>query len=220
MTFREFDLTILVADKDMEFTFQGLFSRPQALGIRSIKHQVIPHPEHDGGCRTTGVDFLRRYASKADYGLLIFDWEGSGAKQKSPEELEQELERKLTANGWENRNAVIVIQPELESWVWASSRKVDQVIRWPDFLPGTGTMRDWLVEQGWIHEVTAKPNRPKEAYRAVLQHIRRPVSASIFRELAEKVSFKNCQDRAFLRLRSVLQNWFSAELDKEEITHE
>lgn len=209
MTSREFDLAILVADKDMEFTFQGLFSRPQSLGIRTIKHQVISHPEHDGGCRTTGVDLLRRYARTANYGLLIFDWEGSGAKQESPEELEQDLEKELTANGWENRNAVIVIQPELEAWVWASSRKVDHVIRWPDSLPGTGNMRDWLVEQRWIQEVAAKPNRPKEAFRAVLKQVERPPSASIFRELAEKVSFKNCQDRAFLRLQSVLQKWFS-----------
>lgn len=214
MTSREYDLAILVADKDMEFTFRGLFSRPQSLGIRAIKHQVIPHPEHDGGCRTTGVDLLRRYARTADYGLLIFDWEGSGAKQKTPEDLEQDLEQALAANGWKNRNAVIVIQPELEAWVWANSNKVDQILGWPASLPGAGDMQDWIQEQGWIESRGGKPTRPRETYRAVLKHIKKPVSASIFQKLAEKVSFRHCQDRAFLRLQSVLQNWFSRDQEK------
>lgn len=209
MTSREFDLAILVADKDMEYTFQGLFSRPRSLGIRTIKHKVISHPEHDGGCRKTGVDLLRRYERSADYGLLIFDWEGSGARQMTPEDLEKDLEEKLSANGWEHRNAVIVIQPELEAWVWANTNKVDQILGWPTSLPHAGDMQDWIQEQGWIQSRGTKPDRPKEAFRAVLRHSEKPVSASIFRELAEKVSFKNCQDRAFLRLQSVLQNWFS-----------
>lgn len=211
MTLRQLDLVILVADKDMEHTLRGLLSRPRSLGIRNVEYKVISHPEHDGGCRSTGTDLLRSFSSTADYALLIFDWEGCGAKAKTPEALEQQLQGKLSANGWENRNAAIVIQPELEAWIWANSSKVDRILSWPAALPGTGDMRDWLREQEWTEERSAKPRRPKEAFRAVLQHIKKPVSSSIFRQLAETISFRNCQDRAFLRLQDVLQNWFSVD---------
>jgi hypothetical protein len=44
------ELICLVADKNMEAVMQGHFTRPQALGIRAIQHEVVVHPRRDPGC--------------------------------------------------------------------------------------------------------------------------------------------------------------------------
>ena len=55
-----------------------------------------------------------------------------------------------------------------------------------------------------------KPVRPKEAAEAALRKVRRPRSSNIYRKLAEVVSLQLCTDPAFLKLKSILQNWFPA----------
>jgi hypothetical protein len=45
---------------------------------------------------------------------------------------------------------------------------------------------------------------------AALRHLRRPRSSSIYAQLAERVGLERCMDPAFIRLKEVLQSWFSA----------
>ncbi len=198
-------LVILVADKDMEMTISSLLRRYQALGIHQITFDIFKHPGHDGACRVNGPDFLRNFNGQYNNCLLIFDWEGSGENSLSPDSLESELESQLTKNGWLNNNAVIVIQPELESWVWTPSKKVDRILGWDGKIP---SLRNWMISQNYLQKDEVKPERPKEAFRASLFEVRKPVSASLFKKLAENVSFKECEDRAFLKLINILKNWF------------
>ncbi|MFB3133348.1 MAG: hypothetical protein ACE10K_12585, partial [Rhodothermales bacterium] len=53
-----------------------------------------------------------------------------------------------------------------------------------------------------------KPQRPKEAVEAVLRATDTPRSSSLYRQLAQKVSLNRCDDPAFLKLKSTLQEWF------------
>jgi hypothetical protein len=199
------DLLVLVADKDMELTLDGLLPRHQSLGIRPIDYVIYRHPERDSGCRTQGVTFLRDFCNQFDHAMLIFDFEGSGGERQLPEQLESELEAELQKNGWDERASVLVITPELESWVWSDSTEVDQVAGWAGRIP---SLREWLVEEEFLESRASKPERPKEAFRHALRHVRKQPSSSLFKKLSERVSFRRCQDRAFLKLKQVLQEWY------------
>jgi hypothetical protein len=119
--------------------------------------------------------------------------------------LEADVEQRLATNGWADRARAIVIDPELESWVWSKSPEVDKALGWAGHVPA---LRPWLTQNGWLHESEAKPARPKEAMDAALRVVRRPRSSAIFRELAERVSFRRCTDAAFGKLITTLQTWF------------
>ena len=201
------DLVVLVADKNTQFTLQGLFSRNHSLGIRNISqtYDIFVHPQRDPGCYNQCVDFLRSFKSDYNYGLVVFDHEGSGQENKSREELEAELEQKLTQAGWDNRSAVIVLEPELESWVWSDSPHVERILGWEE----QGTLRNWLTNRNFLTSEQIKPQRPKEALETTLRFVSKPRSSSIYEQLAKNVGFLKCQDNSFLKLKGVLQSWFS-----------
>jgi hypothetical protein len=203
------DLITLVADKDTEHTLKGLFSRHQAFGIKDISQtieHIFVHPNRDGGVRSECVDFLRPFSKDYKHALVLFDHEGCGHEDKDCEDLEIELEAALSKSGWDERASVIILNPEIEIWIWGDSPNIAEILEWK----GKNTdLRGWLIEQNFLENEQSKPPRPKEAYREVLREVRKPPSAAIFLQLAEKVSFKNCRDRAFLKLKETLQNWFS-----------
>lgn len=143
----------------------------------------------------------RRYL----HALVFFDREGSGAEQKTREELEQELESQLSASGWGNRAAVVVIDPELETWVWSESPNVASALGWPDSGP---MLRSWMVAQELLPRGEIKPTRPKEALERVLREARTPRSPALYDELARQVNLSKCTDAAFCKLRHVLKEWF------------
>ncbi len=110
-------------------------------------------------------------------------------------------------NGWLGRCSVLVLDPELEIWVWTDSSELDKVIGWAGHQP---TVREWLVAQGFTLNTDGKPNRPKEALRAALRYVRKQPSASLFAALAEKTSLSRCTDATFLKLKTTLRQWFPA----------
>jgi len=203
------DLFVLVADKDMEQTLNGLLGRPQSLCIRSVTCKIHPHPEHDAGCRTGGVDLLRTFCNQYQHALLMFDREGSGRDDRQAGEVENELEEQLARNGWnDERAAVIVLDPELEIWVWSDSPKVYRIMGWSGRIP---SLRDWLVDEGFLSDSKSKPTRPKEAFRAALKERRKQLSAALFKQMAASVSLRRCRDRAFRKLTKKLRKWFPVE---------
>ena len=100
----------------------------------------------------------------------------------------------------------VVIDPELEAWVFSDSPHVDKVLGWTNRNP---TLREALEQQKLWGPKDSKPADPKAALEWVLKTAgRRPISSAYFRNLARRVSTKRCQDRAFLRFRKLLQDWF------------
>jgi len=122
------DLMILVADKNMEESIAGVCNRPEALGIRPFSHQILVHPGRDPGSLSEGVEFLRPFQRQFAHALLIFDRVGSGRETHSRIELETALEEQLAISGWGERAGVVVIDPELEAWVWSDSPHVDRIL--------------------------------------------------------------------------------------------
>jgi len=208
MTERRRDLIVLVADLDMENAVKGILKRHHSLGISLVEADILRHPWRDSGCCADGVSFLAPFVDQYDHALLLFDREGCGRENCSTEELEREIGNKLADIGWGENSAVVILDPELENWVWSDSPHVDGELGWKDHHP---PLRTWLIQKGFLQIQTIKPPRPKEAVEAALREVRQPRSPSLYSDLAGKVSLLRCEDRSFIRLRTTLQQWFKEE---------
>ncbi len=205
------DLIVLVADKNMEFSIKGILENHHRLGIRALpeeKRKTLQGAQ-DAGTFRRCADFLRPYTKDYKFALVMIDREGSGQEGYSRIEIEKNIEERLAGSGWDDRAKAVVFDPELEIWVWSDSPKVDEVLEWGTRQP---TMRDWLKENGWLVADEIKPKRPKEALAAVLKLLRKPWSSSIHLSLAQQVSFQRCTDASFIKLKTLLQEWFPQEL--------
>jgi hypothetical protein len=202
------DVVILVADKNMQLGLQGLLGSPQRLGTCNIASKIFVHPKRDPGVLRQCHDFLRPQLRQAAYALVVFDREGCG-NPESREALEIEVESRLAQNGWAGRSAAVVVDPELEAWVWGEYSQVGQLLGWSQ--EGLA-LREWLLHKGFLQPGQHKPWRPKEALEKTLYTLRKPRSSSLYFELASHVSIDGCIDAAFLKLKSTLRSWFPAEV--------
>ena len=203
------DLVVLVADSQQKQTVATLLiERHQSLGIRripvDINSDILSHPRHDPGVFHEAGDFLSVFAQQYEHALVLIDaeWEGSPA---SAEEIKEKIQDDLNRNGWEGRSAVVVIEPELEIWVWSESDEVPRL-----FGTDWETIKDLGHRKNYWKKGEIKPSRPKELLEDVLRSTRKRRSAALYQQLAEKVSLRGCQDSSFGRFCEILQGWFPA----------
>ena len=197
------DLIVLVADKNMRSALSGLLDRCGRLGIRPISfHGPHVHPKRDPGVYRLSHEFLRSFQRTATYALVIFDRDGCGSTQ-TREDLERQVEIRLAQNGWPDRSVVIVIDPELENWVWSDSPRVAAALGWQH-----DELRRWLAESGYYQEGALKPTSPKEAVEEALRLRGIPRSSAIYLNIATQVNFDRCVDPAFIKLRATFAAWF------------
>jgi len=204
------DLVVLVADKNMEFAVKGILGRVQAMGTREPISVVHVHPEKDPGCLLRGHEFLSLFQKQFAHALILLDLEGCGQERSARETLEAAIEKRLSQSGWGGRAAAVVIDPELEMWVWSDSPQVDAVLGWQGRSPD---LRSWLKTKDFLQEGQAKPERPKEAMELALRTVRKPRSSSLYFQLARQVSLERCVDPAFVKLKTTLQTWFPIHSD-------
>lgn len=195
------DLICLVADKNMEAVMDALLRRHEALGIRPIQFEVVVHPRRDPGVFHEGVAFLRPLQPKFAHGLLLLDAAWDGAPSNLQRRMDDALET-VRPRSWAK---AVIVDPELEVWVWSDSPQVERALGWSGRVPG---LRGWLEQNGLWQAGNPKPLDPKQAMERALWEARKPRSSAIYRSLAHTVSLDRCRDRAFLRLRSILKNWF------------
>jgi hypothetical protein len=199
------DLFALVADQNTLAAVRGLMERRKSLRLNeSFSFEIRPHPEHDPGCLLRSHEFLGPFQRQYRFAIVVFDREGCGSNDERVK-LEASVEEKLTRNGWKDRCAAIVIDPELENWVWSESPHVGEFLGWTKHRPD---VREWLRASGALAAGASKPNRPKEAMELVLRHTKKPRSSTIYEALAKKIGLSTCRDEAFGKLRTVLQSWF------------
>lgn len=200
------DLILLVADTQIEHAMKGLLSRHESLGIRRVLEtcDIRVHPERDPACLRKADSFLKPFASQYRHAIVVFDREGCGMEALSRNELELKVENALHLAGWSDRAVAVVIDPELENWVWSNSSQVDRVLGWSQSL---FKLRTWIKDQGF--PITGgKPGRPKEAMLAALKQVKKQPSSSLFEQLAQSVSLSRCTDSAFTKLCTTLKKWF------------
>lgn len=201
------DLIVLVADLDAEQAIKHILERHHSLGIRTISFDVIRHPDRDPGCCQDSHNLLRTQLNRYKFALVIFDHHGSGRDKDDIDDIQNDIEKKLSRNGWLDENVcVIVLDPELEIWVWATSKEVDQCLGWTGKNPD---LRTWLKNKKLLQEDQTKPQNPKEAMIDALKVTRKRHNAVIFASLASRISLNKCTDKGFLRLKTTLRQWFS-----------
>ena len=197
-------LVVLVADRDIEEALTVVLGRPRSLGIRPVPFECQRRPNRDGGCRANAAEFLRPFQNRFSHALVVVDREGCGSLE-TREAIEQSVEVELERNGWKAFGKVIVIDPELERWLWSDSPAVLKGLGWNR---GYADLRAWPEEEGvWDHS-SAKPRKPKAALNLTLRRRRRRRSARVYGALADQVSLVQCKDPAFGKLRTILQAWF------------
>lgn len=199
------DLVILASDRNVDFALSGIFSRFESLGIREVSKDIFVHPHHDPGCCQEGSTFLRPFQNNYDHALIVFDREGCGREDCTREEIEKSIEDELAISGWGDRARAIVIDPEVEMWVWSNSPHVENILGWDGQNPN---LRDWLIVKQFLVEGQNKPARPKESLEAVLRKVKKPRSSSIYKQIAERVSLNNCVDPSFIKLKESVRLWF------------
>ena len=198
------DLFVLAADLELKNALDGLLSRATDLGVRDMSYDIERHPNRDSGCRSEAVEYLRPYLRGYRHGLVVFDHYGCGSTD-SREEIQLSVEEQLRRNGWGDRAKVIVIEPELEVWVWSDSPAACRVLGWDD---GYAALRRWLGTRQLWQSGEPKPAEPKRAMQDVMQHGRVRRSARNFSRLARAIDFSRCEDPAFNELKDTLQEWF------------
>lgn len=198
------DLLVLVADLDTEQAVLGLLNRSHSLGISSPGFETRRHPGRDSGCRLGATEYLRSFLHRYHHALVLFDLHGSGSL-RSREDTGEEVEKKLSRNGWDGRAKVIVIDPELEAWVWTPSAIVPELLGWKGSY---SELKNWLNEKDLWPDGEAKPSDPKAALEYTLYEARSRRSARRFFDLASRVSLAGCRDPAFNEFRATLRRWF------------
>ena len=199
------DLVCLVADSNMKAAVSALLGRHQALGIREIEREIVVHRQRDPGCYHRPVEVLRTYRHDAKHALIVLDHAWDGVPAQTGSALERLMEDRLKTAGMGGWAVPVVIEPELEAWVFSGSPHVSEVLGW------TGRRRELrkaLEHKGLWNPGDPKPSDPKQALKWVLRVAEQSISSRYFRQLAEKVSVKNCQDRSFGRFKQLLQDWF------------
>jgi hypothetical protein len=196
------DLILLVPDKNTEYTVRGALGRPASLGIREIDFQVLVDQGRDGGVRRRGSQVLGVQHARFLHALLLLDYEGSGSRL-APAELEGQLDDALSVM-WGDRAKAIVIDPEMDVWMWGAETHVRSMVDW-QFPEG---VRSWLISQSFVFAADGKPTRPKEALAAAFRRAQTPRSSARYEYAAQRISLTRCKDDAFARLRASMVNWF------------
>lgn len=199
------DLIISVADGYQEKVIEALLPRvPLASNTRHFTFDIIKNPGHDPGSYNDSHELLRPFINQYHFAIVLFDFEGIGVEHLSPSEIQSDVHNLLNSNGWNERNAVIVICPELETWMWMDNRHVQDAIGWDR----NSSLYDWARQNNYLEDGRLKPNRPKETLEEALKLCETSKSASIYKNIAARASYRNCQDPSFRYFIDTLQNWF------------
>jgi hypothetical protein len=162
----------------------------------------------DGGIHRRAHALLRPYIRSHQNALVILDKNFGG--QLPAAVVREEILSNLSRNGWQAGCAeVVVIDPELEVWLWQRDNPhIARVFRYDGAVP----LEEFLGAEGIWPSTALKPVRPKEAARILLQRFRAGVPMVVYARIVENISVSGCQDQAFSLLASALRRWFPIEV--------
>lgn len=199
------DVVFLVADGSMEQMLRGFFGRPnfhRSLGCGRFTvdpgQDLIVASRRDSEVFGQAHELLRPYLTSHARAIAMLDnaWDGSPGTDAIKEQVTKRL-----AESWDE-SAVIVIDPELEAWVWQDNPNV------PTALGAPADSRRLLDAAGHWPNGQPKPQDPKETLEYLRARHGADRSKAVFRRVAERVSVRGCIDPAFLHLRDTLRDWF------------
>jgi len=205
------NLVILAADGTMVAVLRSFFERQFHHALECATFDFDPtsdifnNPlEKDGGVHRRCHEILRPYLKSHRYALVILDQQFGG--ERPADEVREEIEQLLNANGWDGRSAAIVIDPELEVLLWQDNINVERAL-----LHRGEPLRQILAQDGSWPDGMAKPSAPKELLQTLIRKNRAGAPISVYSQIASTVSTAACVDPAFHRIRGKLRTWFPPE---------
>lgn len=214
------DCFFLVADLSCREMLKAFLMREhfgESLGCRQFAFDpaldIRVDPRFDPGVYNFAHLVLREFSRTHERAVVILDsdWTGSPGAREIRERISANLQK-----DWE-QFAVVVIDPELENWLWVTT-EVKKGVRkvHPAFIEAFGyhsetPLREWLGSAGYWPDGLEKPPRPKEAVEKLCRLTRTKRSSAVYAKVASRVTVKGCTDPAFKSLVATLQAWFPVE---------
>jgi hypothetical protein len=208
------DCIFLVADKNMQFAFEGFLTRPEfhkSLGcgvfeFNAAADLIVASGDNDSGLYIRAHELLRSYQKTHCHAVIVLDvqWKGTPGSQV----IVDHISNQILLTGWQDRTfQVIAIDPELETWIWQQN---DHVARNLGFSSSIDLMKDDSIKASWPGG-QYKPSCPKETLETVLKKHNIPRSSAIYKQITSQISIRGCKDSAFQLLLETLRCWFPAE---------
>ena len=206
------DCMFYVVDTNMAEAFKGFLSRPQfhqslgcgAFEFDSLQDIARAEGKTDGGLWRHAGGLCKGYLQTHRKLVVCLDRDFGGSPGQA--KIRLDIEGQLVAVGWQPGDfKVLVIDPELEQWIWQPNINVDQALG----HKGNMSLRLELQASGDWPAGQAKPTNPKEVLESIVKkNLRGNRSSALYSKITSKVSVNNCQDGEFQALRQQLQVWF------------
>lgn len=198
----------------MHSAFEGFLTRQgfcQSLGCGAFdfdpRHDLhVAAGDNDPGLYVRGHELLRPFQTTHRRAVVVLDaeWDGS----PGADAIRDNLTQKILTTGWDgDAFQVIVIEPELENWIWQQN---DHVAQGLGFDNRHHLMADPHIQAAWPAG-QIKPTDPKTIMEALLRKQRIPRSSAIYKQITSRISVRHCQDTAFQLLVQRFRVWFPPE---------
>ena len=204
------ELIILVADGTMRAVFAAFFEREhwdRRLCCSDFalwpQEDIFHSPLHtDGGVHRYAHELLRPYLNTHQHAIVVLDQQFGGERPAA--EIRADILAKLHGSGWPaERCEVVVIDPELEVWLWQDNPHIAQAINFSG-----ASLRQHLEQTGEWPTDAAKPSDPKATIQALINTQRALKTKVVYSRIARSVSVAGCTDPAFLLFTETLRGWF------------
>lgn len=156
----------------------------------------------DGGVHTQAHLLLNGYRQTHQRALVILDQQFGGEIPAA--DVRDDILKRLHKSGWGVAACeVVVIDPELEVWLWQDNPNVEQALKF-----NGGSLREYLDGTGDWPAGRAKPNSPKEVMQALMKKNGAGLPMVVYRKIARSVGVGGCTDGSFGHFQATLQAWF------------
>jgi hypothetical protein len=200
------DLLVVLEGRDDKEVMRAVLNRPNDLGIRTITFEL---DRRSRAVPTQEPDLARDQRKEFQFAICLWDHVGSPYENERPAQAQGKVQARLNQNTLRDCSKALVIDPELEIWLWQDQAAIatvlevnaPQLIEWLD---------DW--QKGYFPDKNIGAlieQFPKEALEAVFQRAKEKPSAALYRRIASEANLGLwSQASSFQQMRRALRKWF------------
>ncbi len=210
------DVIFHLADQHMEAGFRAFFARADWHHVLGCDQFTIDADSErdiyrkggytDGGLWKHAHTNLTPF--KEEYRRAVIVLDADFEPHPGSETLQADISRNMLAAGWEeNSFCVVVIDKELEAWLWAPNLNVAKAFGHNDFEQ----MRAALAAKQLWDDGAPKPNDLKRARDLAAKLGGKRTGSPIFRGVFGGISKRACdlcQEEGFTSMRAAIRTWF------------
>jgi hypothetical protein len=203
------ELLFYVADKNAAFSLRGFFGREQfhrSASCAEFQFDIdqdikVAVGKNDPGLYSHAVDILRPFHLEYRRVVIVMDEEWGGTPGQAA--IKTRLHEHMQNAGWTSDFCCAVVAcPEIDNWLWTNTDHTAKALGWD-------TIQE--LREGLKLPDQPKPPRPKETAEQALRVKRKPRSSDLYKQVAQGVSLRHCQDPAVQELLEKLRQWFPTE---------